>query len=370
MAIDQVLHMNGGMGDASYARNSLLQRKVISMTKPIYEKAITNLYCNILPATLAIADLGCSSGPNTLFAVSKFIKVVQNLCKRLGHRGPEYQVFLNDLPGNDFNNIFKSLSGFQEELNKQPGARIGPCFLTGVPGSFYGRLFPSNSLHFVHSSYSLMWLSQVPEGLEGNKWNIYMGSTSPPSVIKAYHDQFQKDFSLFLKCRSEEVIAGGSMVLTIEGRKNEDPCSKECCYIWELLAMALKEMVSEGLIEEEKLDSFNVPLYTPSPLEVKTQVEKEGSFQIDSLEVSKVNWNPYADELNLKDEFKDIGYSIAISMRAVTEPLLVNHFGEAIIDEVFSRYKTIVADHMAKEKSPVVNVVVSLTKRRTVVDMD
>ncbi|KAJ8764546.1 hypothetical protein K2173_006286 [Erythroxylum novogranatense] len=370
MEVDQVLHMNGGMGDTSYARNSLLQRKVISMTKPIYEEAITNLYCNTLPTSLAIADLGCSSGPNTLFAVSELIKVVQTLCQRLGHQGPEYQVFLNDLPGNDFNSIFKSLSGFQEELNKQVGPRIGPCFFTGVPGSFYGRLFPSNSLHFVHSSYSLMWLSQVPEGLEENKWNIYMASASPPSVIKAYHDQFQKDFSLFLKCRSEEVRAGGRMVLTILGRKSEDPCSKECCYIWELLAMALKEMVLEGLIDEEKLDSFNIPQYTPSPMEVKTQVEKEGSFDIDHLEVSEVNWDAYADELNLKDAFKDGGYNVAKCMRAVAEPLLVNHFGEAIIDEVFSRYKIIVTDHMEKERTQFVNVIVSLTKGRTAVDLD
>lgn len=78
-----------------------------------------------------------------------------------------------------------------------------------------------------------------------NKENIYMASTSPPSVIQAYYEQFQKDFSTFLKCRSEELVSGGRMVLTILGRKNDDPTSKECCYIWDLLAMALKQMVSE-----------------------------------------------------------------------------------------------------------------------------
>jgi jasmonate O-methyltransferase len=57
--------------------------------------------------------------------------------------------------------------------------------------------------------------------------------------------QFQTDFTLFLKCRSEELVAGGRMVLTILGRRSEDPSSKECCYIWELLAVALNEMVLE-----------------------------------------------------------------------------------------------------------------------------
>lgn len=33
------------------------------------------------------------------------------------------------------------------------------------------------------------------------------------------------------------------MVLTLLGRKSDDPSSKECCYILELLAMVLNDMV-------------------------------------------------------------------------------------------------------------------------------
>ena len=80
---------------------------------------------------------------------------------------------------------------------------------------------------------------------EVNKGNIYMACSSPPSVIKAYIDQFEKDFSTFLSCRAEELVTGGRMVLTILGRKSEDPCSKDGCYIWDLLALALKQMISE-----------------------------------------------------------------------------------------------------------------------------
>ncbi|KAK2998870.1 hypothetical protein RJ639_022880 [Escallonia herrerae] len=173
-----------------------------------------------------------------------------------------------------------------------------------------------------------------------------MASTSPPCVVKAYYDQFQTDFSMFLKYRSQELVTGGRMVLTLLGRRSDDPTSKECCYIWELLAMALSDMVSEGFIEEEKLNSFNIPKYTPCPAELKTEVEKEGSFAIDRLEVSEVNWNANDDKLCPSDELKDGGYNVAKCMRAVAEPILASHFGKTIMDEVFRRYREIIADRM------------------------
>ncbi|CAL5373236.1 unnamed protein product [Camellia sinensis] len=366
MEVIQVLHMNGGIGETSYASNSLVQKKVLSLTKPITKEAIVDLYCSTNPMTLCIADLGCSSGPNTFLVVSELMETVHNTCQKLGHQTPEFQVYLNDLPGNDFNTIFKCLPSFHEKMRNQMGLGLGPCFVTGVPGSFYARLFPTKSLHFVHSSYSLMWLSQVPDGLENNnKGNIYMASSSPKEVLKAYYHQFQIDFSEFLKCRSEELVSGGRMVLTILGRESDDPSSKECCYIWELLAMALNQMVSEGLIEEEKMDSFNIPQYTPSPAEVKSEVQTEGSFTIDRLEVSRVDWNACKAKLcpsSTDQEFKEDGYDVAKCMRAVAESLLVSHFGVEIIDEVFERYKKIVADRMAKERTEFFNVTVSMTR--------
>lgn len=78
-----------------------------------------------------------------------------------------------------------------------------------------------------------------------NKGNIYMAESSPPGVFRAYLEQFQKDFFLFLRSRSEEMVSGGRMVITLLGRASADPSSKECCYIWELLAKALNDMVSQ-----------------------------------------------------------------------------------------------------------------------------
>ncbi|XP_047320803.1 S-adenosyl-L-methionine:benzoic acid/salicylic acid carboxyl methyltransferase 1-like [Impatiens glandulifera] len=360
----KMLCMKGGNGDTSYANNSLLQKQVITITMPVIQAAMTNMHRNMsFPVTkiLCMADLGCSSGPNTIFIMSELVRTIYETCEVSGHKSPEFQIYLNDLPGNDFNTLFKSLQGSLEKMVQVMGTCLGPCFFMGTPGSFYGRLFPSKSLNFVHSSYSLMWLSQVPQGIENNKENICIGSTSPPNVLEAYYKQFQKDFSLFLRC-SEEIMAGGQMVMTIMGRKNEDRSSIEGIYTWELLAMALNQMVSEEIIEKKKMEAFNVPLYTPSTGEVKLEVEKEGSFIIDYLEVSQVEWSACNWGLSTNDT-NGYQYDLAQCMRAVAEPMLAGHFGESIIDQFFHSYDNILCDRIIKENPKLYNVTVVMVKK-------
>ncbi|KAI9124975.1 hypothetical protein K1719_003591 [Acacia pycnantha] len=361
MDVAQVLQMKGGTTETSYSNNSSYQKKVISSTKPIREEAIA-CFCRekIIPKTLAVADLGCSSGPNTLFVIHELIETVEKICRDLHHESPEYIIFLNDLPINDFNTIFKSLESFQQKLSNNKGKKNGPCYITGVPGSFYGRIFPSKSLHFVHSSNSLHWMSQVPEGVENNKGNVCLTSTSPSNVCDAYYHQFQRDFSLFLKCRAQELVEGGHMVLTLLGRRsNNDPSLNKSCHIWDIVAEALNDMVLEGKIKEDELDSFNVPFYTPSSSELKLEVEKEGSFTINHLEEFEISWEAAYDEKRYDDSKE---YQIAQFMRAVSEPLLVSHFGEALMDTLFLRCQRILADHMSKGNLVHVSLSISLTR--------
>ncbi|KAL9172653.1 hypothetical protein ABFS82_03G061900 [Erythranthe guttata] len=240
MEVTQILHMNKGEGETSYAKNCTVQREIITLANSIMEEAVAESVQNTLPQSMGIADLGCSSGPNTLMAVSKIIDTV---CKTssgiVGSTLPELRVSLNDLPGNDFNEVFMSLPGFYETLRKEKG--IGPegCFVSGIPGSFYGRLFARNSMHFVHSSSSLHWLSQVPPSLDMNKGKIYISKTSPPCVVKAYVSQFEKDFFLFLRSRAHEMVAGGRMLLSFMGHISPEASTEVGSHQWELLAQLL-----------------------------------------------------------------------------------------------------------------------------------
>lgn len=167
------------------------------MVKPILEESIVELYCAMLPDCLKIADLGCSAGPNTFLVVSEIIDTIEETCQRLNHTSPPcLQAFLNDLPGNDFNTIFKSLPSFCKRLEREKGNKFGQCFVSGAPGSFYGRLFPPNSLHFVHSSYAIMWISKVRIHIHIRHMSIFC--TQIWSVLSPITFQFHQ-FNFFFE---------------------------------------------------------------------------------------------------------------------------------------------------------------------------
>ncbi|KAK9165463.1 hypothetical protein Scep_000654 [Stephania cephalantha] len=409
--LQDILHYsysNGGEGETSYAFNSSLQRTVIQVVKPVIEGTISDLFGGgtlSLIDCMNIVDLGCSSGPNSLLAISHVVGAANKAWPRFDSKSPRFQVFLNDLPGNDFNTIFKYLPAFYEKIEEENGENPGPCLFNVVPGSFHGRLFPSNTIHLFHSSYCLHFLSQVPKGLEDgdgsplNKGNIYIARTSPPNVFEAYRMQFKDDFSLFLKLRSEEIINGGRAILTMMCRRTEDPSNDENCTPWKALAIALNDMVSEcgeefsrsvspkllenrrlhnkrtkGLIEEAKVDSFNVPHYAASIGEIKKLIEVEGSFNLDQLEVFEVCWDGTMSNVTKHDHntadtvhedvlgnFKRAKTAGKI-LRAATESMLECHFGKAAMDDLFYRFTPKAAPLFEREEAKLVSAVISMTK--------
>ncbi|KAJ6737478.1 S-ADENOSYL-L-METHIONINE:CARBOXYL METHYLTRANSFERASE FAMILY PROTEIN [Salix viminalis] len=313
--IHQILSMKGGLGDESYAKNSKPQRAILSSSVPVLAQAVLDFCDTKLPHCITIADLGCSSGPNTLFAVTRITSLI-------------------------YERLFYQLS------RRKKWAENG-SYISGVPGSFYGRLFPSNSLHFVHSGTSLHWLSQIPPELNDksnpliNKGKIYISKTSPAAAIAAYQNQFQKDFFSFLMARSKEVVPGGRMVFTLNARRIADPTADESCLIWDYLGQALQDLVLKGLMEEEKLDTYNVPYYEPYVEEIKTEIAKEGSFTLNCLEIIALPWD--ACNGGMKCDRATTAKNWVRVLRAINEPMVRSHFGAEVLDPFFQSLTEIIA---------------------------
>ncbi|KAK9101111.1 hypothetical protein Scep_024541 [Stephania cephalantha] len=304
MEVNRVLHMNGGVGEASYASNSSLQRAVITMVKPILEETILDLVSDeafLASKVLCIADLGCSSGPNSLSVISHIVDTITTTCHKQHRQPPEFQVLLNDLPGNDFNTVFKSLPSFYDKLKRV--------------------------------------------------------------VPRAYYEQFKHDFYSFLHSRSEEVIKGGRAVLTLTGRRTDDPSCDENCAPWKMITLALKDIAEEGHIEEAQIDSFNFPYYAPSAAEVQDIILLQGSFSLTRLEGFEIGWDSNMTTGNTSfDNLRRARY-VSKYVRAVSEPMLSSHFGALVMDALFQRHIERVAEHYNKEEPTFNSLVITLIRK-------
>lgn len=196
-----------------------------------------------LSNTIRLADLGCSTGPDTILAMQNLLESIKlKYHSQCPNSKPlEFQVFFRDRPSNDFNTLFNSVPQDRQ------------YFACGVPGSFHGRLFPELSLHFVYTCHALHWLSKLPKELldkDSPAWNKgrihYLNS--PREVYNAYASQVYKDIDGCLSFRAKEIVTGGMMVIIMMGSPNGVP--SHCNYstfalTFDLMGSTLMEMARE-----------------------------------------------------------------------------------------------------------------------------
>lgn len=271
--------MAGGEGPNSYSQHSTYQRALLEVAKAKINGAISSkLDINLDLNRFNIADFGCSTGPNTFLAVQSIIDAVeQKYPKETQDENIEFQVLFNDHSNNDFNTLFKTLPSTKK------------YFVSGVPGSFFGRVLPRDSLHVGHCSYSLHWLSQVPKGITDKKssaWNKDIHCTGfSKEVVEAYHNQFMIDMGSFLKARGEELVSGGLLFLLgsclPDGVKMSETMKG---MLLDFMGKCLHDVAKEGLIDQEELDSFNFPIYPAHVAEFKKVIKENGNFTIEAFE--------------------------------------------------------------------------------------
>ncbi|XP_057764864.1 loganic acid O-methyltransferase-like [Salvia miltiorrhiza] len=310
--------MNGGDGTHSYSKNSTLQRCGLSAVEDAIKEAVMQnvetdkLLCG--STRFAIADLGCSVGPNTFHAVETIIEAVQH---KSSTNNLEFQVLFNDQIGNDFNTLFASLP---QERN---------YFAAAVAGSFYGRLFPSSSIHIAYSSGALHWLSKLPEGLkvkDSPAWNAgrihYSGASD--AVVKAYAEQLEEDLENFLRCRAQEIVGGGMIVILVGGVSHAN-VQHRSTVLFTFVEAILIDMVKEGVLAQEVVDSFNIPIVYACINDVRRIVEKNGCFEIVKMEMVE------------PVDIATAETNVVMHLRAAMEGTLIDHFGEEITEQVLVR---------------------------------
>ncbi|KAJ4717163.1 S-adenosylmethionine-dependent methyltransferase [Melia azedarach] len=335
MVSSKAFTMTGGDVAYSYTKNSTIQRDVVDAGKELLKEAILKKFDleslgfdTQSSVVVKIADLGCSVGPNTFFVMENIIEAVELKflqAKNQNLSALEFQAFFNDHYENDFNILFKTL----------PPSRN--YFAAGVPGSFHGRLFPKSSIHFAHMSYALHFLSKVPkEVVDINKSNVL--NSSDKEVVEAYSTQFKNDMECFLNARAEELVPGGLMFILAGAVPDGISVSDTMSGVYnDVMGSCLKDLVKMGVLGEEKVNSFNVPIYPATVTELEAIFRTNGNFSIEKME-------KFAQPM--KTPLTPEGYALAV--RAGSDGLIRNHFGDEFVEQIFNHFTTKIEPNFSK----------------------
>ncbi|XP_026452846.1 probable S-adenosylmethionine-dependent methyltransferase At5g38100 isoform X1 [Papaver somniferum] len=185
---------------------------------------------------------------------------------------------------------------------------------------------------------------RVPRGSAvdmNSAWNKGMihYSSAPDEVFQAYSAQYVTDMEAFLLARGHEIVCDGLMFILVPAIADDTLISQTSPgLLLDVLGSCLMELAKTDIVDEAKMDSFNMSSYLTSPKQVKELVERTGCFTIERLEMLETNFPPASGAQILTNH-----------MRAASEEIFKQHFGfsDDDLEKLFDLYSKRLVDPLS-----------------------
>lgn len=301
-----------------YNAHSRPQGSASELGIPLLERAARQVPVD--GPALHIADLGSSQGKNSMLPVSAAIAAI-----RARNAALPVTVTHTDLASNDFTALFELLqSSPQSYLH---GAEDVYAYAAGR--SFYGRLFPDETLHLGWNSIAVHWLSAVPCAIPNHIWSPY----AQGEVRRAFRARAAQDWNAFLDARAAEFRSSGELVVVASSADDKGFAGAEG-----LLNMANEEllaMVRRRRITADRYDAMAIPTYYRTQAEFEAPFTAASSFEL--LEsIPQVLDDPYWPHYERTHDAQAFAVSYTAFFRAFSEPCLFGQAGGPLADEFYA----------------------------------
>ncbi|KAI3981254.1 hypothetical protein MKX01_023268 [Papaver californicum] len=147
------------------------------------------------------------------------------------------------------------------------------------------------------------------------------------------------DMEAFLLARGHEIVCGGLMFILVPAIPDDTLLSQTSPgLLLDVLESCVLELAKMDIVDEAKVDSFNLPSYLTSPKQVKELVERTGCFTIERLERLETLFPPARGAQILSNH-----------MRAASEEIIKQHFGlsDNDLDKLFDLYSKRLVDPLS-----------------------
>ncbi|XP_067656451.1 uncharacterized protein [Haliotis asinina] len=198
----------GEAGIGTYGANLALSSDkygVVLQTGDFFELA-KNVPFRDKTSVYNIGDYGTADGAASMRLMRKLIESLKE------HHGPnvQFQIIYEDQEVNDFNSLFRRLSG----LIPEPPSYLQDVenvFALASGTNFYKQCVPADSMHIIISLAAVQWLSRKPPV---NKDNIFSFPNTEGDARYLLEKQAYEDWEKFLILRSRELKKGGLLVVS------------------------------------------------------------------------------------------------------------------------------------------------------------
>jgi hypothetical protein len=349
----------GMVGHGFYDRHSAPQWAATEAVLPWLEEAIAAMPLADLPATIGIADFGCSEGRNS-------IRVLQRLIPAIHARTPRpIQTIHSDLPTNDYTGLLRNL--------RSDGRSVfgDGVFSAIVGGSMFDQLLPPRATHLAMTFNALGFLSRRP--LEGLHDYILPNGPSARRGVGAvsaedravFAAQALADVESFLRARAAELVPGGRLLVEVFGAGDD---ARTCDGIYDALNDAVLQVLDAGLIDRADYEAYYQPVYFRTLDELTAPVAAPnaplaGLFRLERAETYEAGV-PFVETFRRTGDAAAFARSYTDFFRAFTEPVLRAAFPAraTLADDVFARAERLIREHPERYEFHYVSVAALLTR--------
>ena len=328
----------GMRGGGFYDAHSTGQRAAMDEFLPWIVDAMADLPLPTNGTPIALLDLGSSEGANAIHAVGAIIEALRE-------RTPaDIWTFFDDLPTNDFNQLFANL--FPDEASS---SCIAGIYSAAVGGSLFDRVAPASSLDIATTFNAVGWLSALPP----TRLPRFISPSPPaqrafregvsvsPKERAAFTQQAREDILNFYRARAAELKPGGKLLVQVFGRNDEHDTANG---IIDGLSDAMLDMVEEGRLTRDVYENFVFPVYYRSLPELLPSTGESGeppAFRVDKAE-SRDCRVPFNEEFARNGDPRAWAESYAGFIRAFSEPVVTSGLPNTpdrpqLIDELYAR---------------------------------